>query len=106
MAIDLTGLSNVNAGSRNNKVGTNATNSRSESTGNQPAVSPQPQPETVKLSNEAQNLSKLEESVAQLPDVDETKVAQIKQAIEDGSYSIDAERIAAKLTSLEGSLFG
>ena len=105
MAIDLNGLSSVNTGTRT-KVGNNATSSRGESAGKTPVANAQPQPETVKLSSEAQTLSKLEESVAQLPDVDEAKVASIKQAIEEGSFAVDPERIAAKLTSLEGRLFG
>lgn len=107
MAIDLSGLSSINAGTRS-KVGTSATNERSEPSGSQTtATTPPPsQPETVKLSDQAQTLSKLEEKVSQLPDIDEGRVASIRQAIDDGTFSIDAERIASKLTSLESSLFG
>ncbi|MEH6651585.1 MAG: flagellar biosynthesis anti-sigma factor FlgM [Motiliproteus sp.] len=106
MAIDLSGLSSINAGTRS-KVGTNTTNERSEPSGSKTAATSTPsQPETVKLSDQAQTLGKLEEKVSQLPDIDESRVASIRQAIDDGSFSIDPERIAGKLTSLEGSLFG
>ncbi|MEH6470268.1 MAG: flagellar biosynthesis anti-sigma factor FlgM [Halopseudomonas sp.] len=104
MAIDLTGLSSVNAGTRS-KASTNVASARSGAAEKQPAAA-QTQPETVKLSSEAQMLNKLEEQVAQLPDTDESRIASIKQAVEDGSYSIDPERIASKLTSLEDQLFG
>ncbi len=104
MAIDLTGLPSLNAGTRN-KVSSNATSNRGDAGANSPAASTAPQPETVKLSSQAQMLSKLEERVGQLPEIDESRVASIKQSIEEGSFSIDPERIATKLTALEGRLF-
>ncbi len=106
MAIDITGLTSINAGSRS-KASDSALNSRSGAdAGKSTAASAQPQPETVKLSNEAQSLNKLEETLSQLPDIDEGRIASIKQAIDEGSFTIDPERIADKLASLEGRLFG
>lgn len=108
MAIEIAGQLSANASTRN-KVSNSASNNHNSDAAvvkNPAATSTQPQPETVKLSDQAQTLSKLEESVAQLPDIDEGRIASIKQAIDDGSYAIDPERIAAKLTSLEDRLFG
>ncbi len=105
MAIEFNGLSPLNTGSRS-KVSDSSTSSRSESTAGQKPAAASTQPETVKLSNQAQTLSKLEENVAQLPDIDEGRIASIKQAIDDGSFTIDPERIAGKLASLEDKLFG
>ncbi|CEA06235.1 flagellar biosynthesis anti-sigma factor protein FlgM [Pseudomonas saudimassiliensis] len=55
----------------------------------------------VKLSSQAQQLQAIEERLRELPEVDNARVAQIKQAIADGSYQIDSTRIADKLIALE-----
>lgn len=49
-------------------------------------------------------LALLEQSLAEVPDVDIAKVEAIKQAIEDGSYQIDSMELARKMIDLEGDL--
>lgn len=104
MAIDLSGLSSRPTTGGTNRVSSTPADTSAKS-GNQGPESSSGV-ETVKLSAEAQTLQKLEEQVAQLPDVDTDRVARIKQAIEDGSYSTNSERVAAKLMQLEDQLFG
>jgi len=53
--------------------------------------------DSVSLSAQGQNLAKLEAAIAQSPEVNESKVAQIKAAIDDGSYKVDADSIADKM---------
>lgn len=55
----------------------------------------------VKLSNQAQKLQAIEERLRELPEVDSARVAQIKEAIADGSYKVDSGQIADKLIALE-----
>lgn len=55
----------------------------------------------VKLSSQAQQLQAIEERLRDLPEVDSERVAQIRQAISDGSYQTDSARIADKLLALE-----
>ncbi|WP_022963250.1 flagellar biosynthesis anti-sigma factor FlgM [Halopseudomonas pelagia] len=55
----------------------------------------------VKLSSQAQQLQAIEERIRDLPEVDSARVAQIRQAISDGSYQTDSARIADKLLALE-----
>ena len=38
--------------------------------------------------------------------IDETRVAALRQAIEEGRYSINARRIAEKMSTFESTLFG
>lgn len=50
--------------------------------------------DSVNLSAEAQSMNRLEENLSKLPDVDNERVASLKNAIAEGRFEIDAERIA------------
>lgn len=51
----------------------------------------------VVLSSEAKTLNRLEASISDTPDVDMDRVEQIKQAIAEGKFEINAERIAENM---------
>ena len=68
---------------------------------NQPAASTDG---SVNLSDQAQTLSKLESQIKQLPDVEAEKVERIKQAISNGEFEINADRLASKISQLESGL--
>ena len=56
--------------------------------------------EQVDISS-AQTLEKIRESLASQPVVDREKVEAVKQALQDGTYNINSENIAAKLIEFE-----
>lgn len=56
-----------------------------------------PAGDNVSLSDEGQTLAKLEAKLADMPDVDEAKVAEIRAKLANGSYQIDPGAIAEKL---------
>lgn len=58
----------------------------------------------VTLTASARSLQKLSEAVAQAPVVNTAKVASIKQAIGNGTYQVDAARVAGKLLQFESGL--
>ena len=57
--------------------------------------------DTVELTSGAQLLSRLEKSLATLPDIDASRVDAVKTAIANGDYEIDAEKIADTLIRMD-----
>ena len=58
--------------------------------------------DSVEFSAAVQQLSSLQDELASISAVDMGKVDEIRQAISNGSYKIDAQKIAASLLALEG----
>jgi negative regulator of flagellin synthesis FlgM len=58
--------------------------------------------DSVEFSAAAQQLSSLQDELASISAVDMDKVDEIRQAISNGSYKIDAQKIADSLLALEG----
>ena len=57
--------------------------------------------DTVQLSPEAQRLQQAADKLNEQPAVDQERVAKLRQAIADGSYQVDSQRVAAKLLAFE-----
>lgn len=65
---------------------------------------PEAQPgQKVSISERASRLAQLETEVRSTPDVDPARVREIREALSEGSYRINAEAIADRLLSLDKS---
>ena len=51
----------------------------------------------VKLSGWKDELARLKAKTKETPDVDEDKVARVKQAIDSGTYSVDSRAVARSI---------
>lgn len=60
--------------------------------------------ESVKLTGEAQVMQQVGKAAAAAPEVDMKKVSETREKLRDGSYTINPQTIAAKLTRLEWEL--
>lgn len=62
--------------------------------------------DSVNLSDRAKSLKQAEQQLSSQPEIDDAKVAQIRQALEDGTYKVDAKQLAQKMLDLDKSIFG
>lgn len=62
--------------------------------------------DSVSITSQAQQLQGAQAKLAALPEVDQKKVAEIKQAISEGRYKVDPEKLAANIASFEAELSG
>ncbi|RUQ33569.1 MAG: flagellar biosynthesis anti-sigma factor FlgM [Candidatus Competibacteraceae bacterium] len=58
----------------------------------------------VRLTPSSQALRQMEAD--REPPIDEARIAALRQAIEEGSYPINARQIAEKMSTFESTLFG
>jgi len=58
----------------------------------------------VQITDQARQLASLEHTVQSLPVVNESRVAAIRQALDEGRYQVNPERIADKLMRTEQEL--
>ena len=62
--------------------------------------------ESVRITDQAKQLAALEQAIKAMPAVDEARVAEVRRAIDEGRYEVNAERIADKLLRTERDLLG
>ncbi len=108
MVIDFNRLNNANTPTNTGRAVATQTGNRSESVQpNQTPATGADEPstaksgESVQLSREAQQLQSISDKLRDQPIVNNERVAQLKQAIAEGSYQVDSKRVAEKLLNFE-----
>lgn len=73
-------------------------------------VAEQARPQTPASRGDSVSLSRqtkeLEQKLESYPEVDDSRVEQIRAALADGSYKVDAEKLAQKMLEMDKSIFG
>lgn len=69
-----------------------------------PEAREQSNKDTVKISDDANNLREMQARLERQESFDEARVSEIRQAISEGHYPIDNERLAEKFLELESQL--
>lgn len=92
------GLNTVNTGGARNR-NANGISADRPATPQPNTKAPAPTGDSVVLSPEAQVLNRLEAQINASPEVDVARVAAIKEAIANGSFEINADRIAERMLS-------
>lgn len=96
MVIDINNnFANSTSAANRNRAGSQVADR--ESTRQTPAAAQPSARDQVVLSEQAQGLQKLQASLNDLPEVDSDRVKAIRQAIAEGKFEINAERIAENL---------
>ena len=90
-------------GNKVDEAGTSNKVSKDSAAPDKAPSSPSSTSDTVKLTSDAKLLVRLDKTLASLPTVDSARVAEIKTAIENGDYEIDAEAIADAMIRLDRS---
>lgn len=61
--------------------------------------------DTVQLSDQAQELNRIQQSLKSFPDVDNAKVEAIRAQIASGSYQVNAEQLADKIIADDANFY-
>ena len=91
-------------GNKVDDTGTNRKVSGDSGASQNVSESPVSTNETVELTSGAKLLERLDKTLASLPAADISRVEDVKAAIENGDYEIDADAIADALIRFERSL--
>jgi len=104
MPIEITGQGNNNLGSNNRTERPEVNAGRRDPANSQQSNGRPSTADTVSLTETSSQLRSLENTLAELPVVDTQRVESIRQSIADGSYQVNAARVADQLINLERTL--
>jgi negative regulator of flagellin synthesis FlgM len=105
-------VNNVKGQSQSNSVLNNIKQQKADlqkSDANQAAAAKTPQKaatDSVSLTPQAQQLKSLQEKAQQQPAFDSKKVEELKKAISEGKYQVDAEKLAKNIAAFEFDVYG
>ena len=69
-------------------------------------AAPAPATGDVHITDTASQLASLEQALRDSPAVDSARVAQLRSAIEQGTYQVNSEHVATQLMQMESALAG
>ncbi|QYJ85071.1 flagellar biosynthesis anti-sigma factor FlgM [Shewanella mesophila] len=99
-------IKQVNTGT-NNRIATPSasTSSQSASTSSQAKAPAQSvKSDSVSITSQAQQLQSVQAKLSNIPEIDLKKVEEIKTAIAEGRYKVDADKLASNIAQFENEL--
>ncbi|MBR9869547.1 MAG: flagellar biosynthesis anti-sigma factor FlgM [Gammaproteobacteria bacterium] len=106
MSVDLNGIGPGQVNTTRTQADKSSSSAPSPAADQAKAQSPAARGENVSLSNQAKNLKQLEEKLGDYPEMDDDRIAEIRSALDNGTYKIDAEKLAQKMLEMDESIFG
>lgn len=97
MGIDFNGLNARNATTQQSRSSQNVVSKTTDKSAGSAASGASSAENTVKISDDAKSLQQMQGQFSKEPVVDDAKVASIKTAINDGSYQVDANKLAGNM---------
>jgi negative regulator of flagellin synthesis FlgM len=104
MAININNLQN-SPQVKTDKVEQNAQRQQASAQQNASQAAAQKQ-DSVSITPQAQQFSKLTEKASNSNGIDQEKVDKIRQAITEGKYKVNVEQLARRIVQFESELFG
>ncbi|HCV04751.1 flagellar biosynthesis anti-sigma factor FlgM [Pseudoalteromonas sp. APAL1] len=105
-------VSNVNNGQQQTSVLTNTKQKKLDlqkdnaNAAEAKSAAPKASVDSVSLTPQAKQLKSLQEKAEQSSGFDSNKVAELKKAISEGKYQIDAEKLAKNIAAFEFDVYG
>lgn len=101
MAID---IKQVNSHA-NSRIGSGTSTKGTPAQSAPTSTTPTPQQgDSVSITSQAQQIQNVQTKMADMPDVDQNKINEIKAAIAEGRYKIDPEKLASNIANFENEL--
>ncbi|PID42352.1 MAG: flagellar biosynthesis anti-sigma factor FlgM [Gammaproteobacteria bacterium] len=109
MIIDFNGIDPNSGSSQKSKQASQATESKIHTTAESKAkgtvATGSNAGDSVSFSAKAQSFQQLENSIKDMPDINNDKVSEIKAAIDNGSYSVDEKKLAQNMLDFDSGMF-
>ncbi|MGR5169405.1 flagellar biosynthesis anti-sigma factor FlgM [Vibrio astriarenae] len=102
----MAGIDNIRTGQTMTTTTRGAQRSDSSSQSTESTGTSQTAQDSVSLSQQSKDIGAMHSNMAQSPSFDSAKVAAIKEAIANGSYAVDAEKLADNMMKFEQELGG
>lgn len=58
--------------------------------------------DTFKLTDDASQLQALQQMITSMPEVNQQRIAELREAIEKGEYQVDSQKLAQNMIDFEG----
>lgn len=101
MSINIRGATGKPAGTATNKTKNTQGGKSVQSSASQAASQDD---DSVELTEEVSRIQQIEQSLASIPVVNAGRVKAVSNSLEDGSYRVDAEKVADKIIEMEQEL--